>query len=99
MNVIVEAIKRQEEKARNIKSNWSMGARNRLVNILESNNVYISDNTWDLLLFSIKNLIVNDGKLFIEWNQSYPSKKVVKIMKENYNLVVENYLNIIGEFK
>lgn len=92
---IVGILKSQEERIKAQQGNWGTGNRDRLVNILEENGIHITDNVWDLLLFNIQDLVLNDGKLGIAWRGN-ESKKVIKVIKENYGLIVDNYKVIMG---
>lgn len=96
MNVIVEALKAEEKRIKSMNGNWSMGKRNKLYTLLEDNGVSITNSVFDLLLFNIQDLILEDGKLYIRWRLGQQSKKVIKLIRENHQLIVDNYIWIMG---
>ena len=63
-DIITSIFKKEEEKQRKLREvqKWGIQCRNKLVYILEINNVKVSDWMYDALLFNISELICDNGK-------------------------------------
>ena len=94
-NIFITALENEKRKIDSMQGNWGLTQVSKLNNLLEEKDIYISNNLWDLLLFNIKNLYCNNDKISIEWRKNQ-SKKVVKLIRENYKLIVNNYNNIMS---
>jgi len=94
-NVFIQALENERKRVNAMQGNWGLTQVRKLNELLEEKEVYISSNLWDLLLFNIKSLYCNDGKISIEWRDNQ-SKKVIKLIKENYQLIVNNYEKILN---
>ena len=92
-NIFIQALENERKNIKAQQGNWGLGAVSRLNKLLEEKDIYISESLWDLLIFNVKNLYCNDGKISIEWRGNQ-SKKVIKLIRENYQLIVNNY-NVI----
>jgi len=93
-NVFIQALENNKKRIESMQGNWGLTQVNKLNKLLEEKEIYISDNLWDLLIFNVKDLYCNDGKISIEWRGNQ-SKKVIKLIKENYQLIVNNYDSIM----
>ena len=94
-NVFIQALENEKKRIDNMQGNWGLSQVSRLNHILEGKEVYISDNLWDLLIFNVQDLYCNDGKISIVWRLNQKSKKVIKLIQENYQLIVDNYKYIM----
>jgi len=94
-NVFIQALENERKRVNAMQGNWGLTQVRKLNELLEEKEVYISSNLWDLLLFNIKSLYCNDGKISIEWRDNQ-SKKVIKLIKENYQLIVNSYEKILN---
>ena len=95
-NIIVDIFKKQEQERKNQPiTEWGVLQRSKLVKILETNGVTITDHMWDLLLFNINGLRINaEGKVC--YLSYYPeSKKIMKLLRQNNELIKNNFNFIV----
>ena len=92
-NVIIEILKREEQKRKLEAENqeWGIMQRNRLVEVLEKAGAIITDHLWDLLLFKINGLRINsDGKVcYLSYYKE--SKKIMELLRRYNNIIVQNF--------
>ena len=91
-NILIDIIEKQEQERKNQPMvEWGIRQRNNLVKILEQNGINITDNLYDMLLFNINGLrINNDGKVC--YLSYYPeSKKIMKLLMQNNQLIKDNF--------
>ncbi|MDD4624539.1 MAG: hypothetical protein PHX40_04130 [Bacilli bacterium] len=91
-NIIIDIINKQEQERKSQPIvEWGIFQRNKLVSVLEQNGVIISDSLYDMLLFNVNGLrINNDGKLC--YLSFYPeSKKIMKLLRQNNELIKSNF--------
>lgn len=93
-NIFIQALENERKRIDAMQGNWGLSQVGRLNKLLEEKDIYISESLWDLLIFNVKNLYYNDGKISIEWRGNQ-SKKVIKLIKENYQLIANNYDSIM----
>lgn len=97
-NLVIRYMERQQKKIEDNQGSWGLSQVSRLNKKLEEKEVYISNHLWDLLIFNVKELYCNEGKLSIVWADK-ESKKVLKLIRENYKYIVENYNYIAYNIK
>lgn len=92
-NVIIEILKREEQKRKLEAENqeWGTMQRNRLVEVLEKAGATMTDHLWDLLLFKINGLRINsDGKVcYLSYYKE--SKKIMELLRRYNNIIVQNF--------
>lgn len=91
-NIIIDIINKQEQERKSQPIvEWGISQRNKLVSVLGQNGVIISDSLYDMLLFNVNGLrINNDGKLC--YLSFYPeSKKIMKLLRQNNELIKSNF--------
>lgn len=94
-NVFIKALENNKKKVESMQGNWGLSQVNRLNNLLEEKEIYISESLWNLLIFNVQDLFCNEGKISIVWRLNQQSKKVIKLIQANYKLIVENYSYIM----
>ena len=91
-NIIVDILSKQEQKQPI--TEWGITQRRRLVEILEQNNINVSDSLYDMLLTHINGLRISEsGKLC--YLSYYPeSKKVMTLLQRNSGIIKKafNYI-------
>ncbi|MGV2640081.1 hypothetical protein GNF86_01315 [Clostridium perfringens] len=100
-NIFITGLENERKRIRANQGNWGAGTRNRLVDLLEENNVYVTDSEFDLLLFNIKDLYLTNNELSLVWRKNANgkeavSKKVLKILRNNLELIKRNYNYIMN---
>lgn len=95
-NVFIKALENEKKKVNSMQGNWGLSQVNRLSNILEEKGIYISESLWDLLIFNVQELYCNDGKISVVWRLNQQSKKVIKLIQKNYELIIDNYNYIMA---
>lgn len=89
-NVVLKVMENRENQLKKQQNgNWGTGTRNNLVKLLEENGVYISDFMWDLLLFNIHNLTIDNDKLSYSC-LGKPSKRVTNLLIKHKELIINN---------
>lgn len=98
-NLFTKAIENRNEQLQEQakSSNWSILRRNALVDVLEENDIYVSEHMWDLLLFNIHNLYIENGKITYTC-LGRPSKKVTDLLVKHQELIIANKDRIFGQF-
>ena len=95
INDIIDIIEYNQNK-KIISSDFGMRQRDNLFNLLYNNNIYMSNNVHDLLLSNINKLYVDEiGHLQVVFADNKPSKKVIKLLKDNIN-IIKNNINYIN---
>lgn len=100
-NMFITALENERKRVEAMQGNWGMSERNRLVKVLEENDIHVTDYEFDLLLANIKDLYLNDGNLSLVWRKNANgidavSKKVLKILRSNLEIIKSNYNNIMN---
>ena len=92
-NPIIAILEKQEEerKQRVSLQEWGVGNRNRLVSILESEGAVISNNMWDLLLFNINGLRINEAGKVCYLSFYKPSKRILTLLARYNNVIIKNF--------
>jgi len=94
-NIIISILEKQEEtrKEEVAKSEWGVKQRNNLVKLIEEQGGTVTNAMYDMLLFNIVGLRVNNvGKVCYLSYQKNPSKKILELLAR-YNEVIKNNLN------
>lgn len=95
-NVFIKSLENEKKKVNSMQGNWGLSQVNRLSNILEEKEICISESLWDLLIFNVQDLYCNDGKISVVWRLNQQSKKVIKLIQKNYELIIDNYNYIMA---
>lgn len=90
-NVFIKALENEKRRIDSMQGEWGLSQVSRLNKLLEEKGVYISNSVWDLLIMNVQDLYCKDGKISVVWRLNQKSKKVIKLVQENYQLIVENY--------
>jgi hypothetical protein len=88
-NILVDILSKQEQKLPI--TEWGITQRRRLVEILEQNNINVSDSLYNMLLTHINGLRINEsGKVC--YLSYYPeSKKIMTLLQQNSNIIKKNF--------
>ena len=95
-NIIVKILENQEKtRKENVKlSEWGMLQRSRLVSVLESAGATITNHVWDLLLFNVNGLRINQaGKVC--YLSFYPESKKISLLLNRYSSVIKENFDYI----
>ena len=96
-NIIISILEKQEE-ARRIeatRSEWGIRQRNNLVKIIEDNGGTVTNAMYDMLLFNVAGLRINElGKVYYLSYQKAPSKKILALLS-CYNETIKNNMDKI----
>lgn len=100
-DMFIRALENERKRIEKNQGNWGMSERNKLVEVLEKNEIYVTESEWDLLLFNIKDLYLENNKLSLVWQKNTKgkelvSKKVLKILRNNLELIKNNYNHIFS---
>lgn len=91
-NILIDIINKQEQERKNIPQvEWGIKQRNNLVKILEQNDVSITDNLYDMLLFNINGLRINNNGQICYLSYYLESKKIMKLLRQNNQLIKDNF--------
>ena len=96
-NIIISILEKQEEARREeaARSEWGMRQRNNLVKIIEDNGGTVTNAMYDMLLFNVAGLRINEcGKVCYLSYQKTPSKKILALLS-CYNEIIKNNLEEI----
>ena len=95
-NIIIDIIEKQEQERKNIPQvEWGIRQRNNLVKILEQNGINITDNLYDMLLFNINGLRINNNGQICYLSYYPESKKIMKLLRQNNQLIKDNFKFIV----
>jgi hypothetical protein len=96
-NIIIKILENKEkakkEQAKQSEE-WGISQRNKLVKVLEKEGATISNNIYDMLLFNINGLRVNDDGKVCYLSFSKPSKKIIGLLAR-YNETIKDNFNFI----
>lgn len=81
--------KRQEEY-KNPKE-WGLKNVSKLTKILEENGATITNNVWDLLIFNVNGLRINENKKVCYLSFYKPSKKLITLFSRYNDLIIEHF--------
>lgn len=84
--------KLKEEAAQ--RAEWGMDQRKRLVDLIEKTGEIITDHVWDLLLFNVNGLRINNDKVYyISFYKE--SKKLTSLFARYNKLIIEHFSEIV----
>ena len=92
-NLVAKIIENQEQqrKEQSKKSEWGLSNVRVLNDILEQNDINITNSVWDLLVFNVNGLRINEYGKVCYLSFYKPSKKLLTLFARYNNLIVENF--------
>lgn len=81
--------KRQEEYKN--PREWGLSNVRILTRILEENGATISSHMWDLLLFKVNGLRINENKKVCYLSFDKPSKRILELFARYNNVIIDNF--------
>ena len=92
-NIIIDILKNQEEqrKEQAKQSEWGLSNVRRMTNILELNGANITSHIWDLLLFNINGLRINEAGRVCYLSFYKPSKRILDLLARYNKVIVEHF--------
>jgi hypothetical protein len=88
---ILENQKQEQEKIAKQRTEWGIFQRNKLVKTLESNGVNITNHMYDMLLFNINGLRINEEGKICYLSFYKPSKRILELLARYNKIIVENF--------
>ena len=70
---------------------FSLSQLSRLNKLVESENGYISSALWDLLLFNVNDLYINENRNVCYKSFHKASKRVLKFLNQYNKLIINNF--------
>lgn len=76
------------------RAEWGMGQRKKLVDLIEKTGEIITNHVWDLLLFNVNGLRINNNKVcYLSFYKE--SKRLTSLFARHNKLIVEHFDEII----
>ena len=83
-NQIIERDRQAELKI------FGLSQLSRLNKLVEKENYYITSSLWDLLLFNVNDLYINENGTICYKSLSKPSKRIIKFFLQFNDIIVDN---------
>lgn len=92
-NIVIDILQKQEEqrKLQAKQSEWGLSNVRTMTNILESNGANITSHMWDLLLFNINGLRINEAGRVCYISFYKPSKRILNLLARYNKVIVEHF--------
>lgn len=95
-NIVIDILQKQEEQRREQakQSEWGLSNVRTLTRILEENGANITSHMWDLLLFNINGLRINESGKVCYISFYKPSKRILELLARYNNIIVKHFNEI-----
>ena len=92
-NPIIKILENQEQQRREIakQSEWSLTNVRKLTEVLENAGATVSNHLWDLFVFKINGLRINENGQVCYLSFYKPSKRILNIFSRYNDIIVENF--------
>ena len=92
-NPVIKILEKQEQQRREIakQSEWSLTNVTRLTEVLENAGATVSNHLWDLFVFNINGLRINENGKVCYLSFYKPSKKILNVLSKYNDVIVENF--------